>query len=134
MVQKILFCLLATSLISSVFSIYLQTKSYKNLYCSTKQIENEDTIKLSYLITGDSDDEKVDVYLYDSDNNILFQKVGESGGEFHHKITKAGTYKLCFNVPKPGENYISFEYFTEYEKGHTLDMAKDRKYFYFYIF
>lgn len=126
MSQKILFFLSITSIICVVSSIYLQTKSYKNEYCMSKVIDSDDTIKISYLITGDSDEEKIDATLSDPNNQVVFSKKGESGADATHKAQTQGTYHLCFFVPQPGENYISFEFFTEGEKGHIVDMAKDR--------
>ncbi len=126
MVKKLFLSLaLYTIICSTANSLYLQTKSYKNEYCVQKNCDYDDNIRLSYLITGDSDEEKIDAKLYDPNNNQIFEKKGESGSEFQHKVTQSGNFKLCFYVPNPGNNYISFEYFTDYEKGHTLDMAKD---------
>jgi hypothetical protein len=128
MVKKLLLCITQFSILFSLAnSIYLHTKSYKNEYCLQKTIDADDNIRLSYLITGDSDEEKVDARLFDPNNNPIFERKSESGGEYKHKASESGVYRLCFFVPKPGDNYISFEYFTDYEKGHTLDMAKDRK-------
>jgi len=126
MVKIILLSLTILSILCTMSSIYLHTKSYKNEYCSQKQIDSDDNIRVSYLITGDSEEEKVDARLFDPNNNIVFDRKNENGGEFQKKAIESGLYKLCFYVPKPGENYISFEYFTDFEKGHTLDMAKDR--------
>ena len=127
MVKKLLLSIaLFSTVCSLVNSIYLHTKSHKNEYCMQKTIDGDDNSRVSYLITGDSDEEKVDARLFDPNNNQIFERTGESGGEYQHKSTEGGIYKLCFYVPNPGNNYISFEYFTDYEKGHTLDMAKDR--------
>ncbi len=128
--KKLLLSLALYAIICSLAnSIYLHTKSYKNEYCLQKTIDADDFIRVSYLITGDSDEEKADAQLFDPNNNPIFERKGESGGEFQHKSTDQGIYRLCFFIPNPGNNYISFEFFTDYEKGHTLDMAKDRKIF-----
>lgn len=128
MVRKNLVLLITLfSLLCSVFSIYLHTKSYKNDYCVLKQVDSDDNIRISYLINGDNDEEKSDVRLYNPNNIVVYERRNESGGEHQYKVSESGLYKLCFYIPKPGDNYISFEFFTDYEKGHTLDMAKDRK-------
>ena len=90
-----------------------------------KEIEENDSITISYLITGDSDEEKIDAKLTDSKGSLIEEKLNQSGGEIKQTAKEQGTYTLCFFVPKPGENFISFEFFTAFEKGHTLDMAKD---------
>lgn len=125
---KLLLCMALFTIICSLTnSIYLHTKSYKNEYCLQKTIDSDDNIRLSYLITGDSDEEKIDARLFDPNNNAIFERRNESGGELQHKASESGVYRLCFFVPRPGDNYISFEFYTDYEKGHTLDMAKDGK-------
>jgi hypothetical protein len=96
----------------------------------TKEIELEDSIHISYLITGDSDEEKIDAKFTSPEGNLIQEKLNESGGEIKITARESGKHKLCFFVPKPGQSYISFEFYTIQEKGHTLDMAKDRKIFY----
>ena len=125
MVKK--FLILILTILSTTNSIYLHTKAYKNEYCMTKDIELEDNINISYLITGDSDEEKIDAKLLDPEGTLIQERNAENAGEFKQIARKSGTHKVCFFVPKPGENFISFEFFTTEEKGHTLDMAKDCK-------
>lgn len=127
MVKRLLFSIALLSIICSLAnSIYLHTNPNKNEYCIQKTIDADDNVRVSYLITGDSDEEKADARLYDPNNNPIFERKNESGGDYQHKTTEQGNYRLCIYVPNPGNNYISFEYFTDFEKGHTLDMAKDR--------
>ena len=120
----------------NIKSIYLHTKSYKNEYCMSKDIEIDDSIHISYLITGDSDEEKIDAKFGSPENNTIKERLNESGGEFKIIARETGKHTLCFFVPKPGENFISFEFYTTQEKGHTLDMAKDgmKKIILYFIF
>lgn len=128
MVKKILLIILAV--ISGINTIYLHTKSYKMEYCMTKDIDENDYINISYLITGDSDEEKIDAKLTSPKGQLMDEKLNESGGEIKMIARESGIHKLCFFVPKPGESFISLEFFTSQEKGHTLDMAKDGKIFF----
>lgn len=134
MLKKLIIFLTIFALISNIYSIYLHTKAYKNEYCMSKDIDENDTITISYLITGDSDEEKIDAKLHDPQGALIAERLNESGGEIKHIVKEHGVHKLCFYVPKPGENFISFEFFTAYEKGHTLDMAKDGKLYNFLKF
>ena len=93
----------------------------------TKDVEENDNINVSYLITGENDEEKIDAKLESPKGSIIVERVSEKGGDFKQVARETGTHKLCFFVPKPGENFISFEFFTLEEKGHALDMAKDGK-------
>jgi hypothetical protein len=90
-----------------------------------KNINSEDILRISYLIAGDIDEEKVDAKLYDPNNDIIFERKNENGGEYTQKTIQSGEYKFCIYVPKPGNSYISFEYYTEDENGGIIDMAKD---------
>lgn len=130
MLKKLLILLIIICFVNkSIYSIYLHTKSYKNNYCMTKKLDNEDEIHISYLITGDSDEEKVDAKLTSPTGQLIQEKLNENAGEFKLTIRESGNHELCFNVPKPGSSYVSFEFYSHSEKGHTLDMAKDRKFF-----
>ena len=91
----------------------------------TKHIEMDDYINISFLITGDNGEEKMDAKIENPKGSIIEEKIKVSGGDFKIIARGPGNYELCFYVSKPGENFISFEYFTTQEKGHTLDMAKD---------
>ena len=125
MAKILIITLTLFALISNICSIYLHTKTYKNEYCMKKEINDDDTITISYLITGDSDEEKIDAKLTGPRGDLLEEKLNQSGGEIKLVTKEHGDFTLCFFVPKPGENFISFEFFTAMEKGHTLDMAKD---------
>ena len=113
------------AILSNINSIYLHTKKNKNEYCMSKFIDVDDSITISYLITGDSDEEKIDSKFVGPEGSLIGEKTNESGGLMKFVAKQKGEHKLCFFVPKPGENFISFEFFTANEKGHTLDMAKD---------
>ena len=99
------------AILSNINSIYLHTKKNKNEYCMSKFIDVDDSITISYLITGDSDEEKIDAKFTDPKGSLIEEKMNESGGEMKHTAREQGTHKLCFLVPKPGENFISFEFF-----------------------
>lgn len=125
MVCKNLLLFSMFALIKYISSIYIHTKSYKHEYCMTKDITESDTVHVSYIITGDNDEEKIDAKFTNPEGGIVQEITNQSGGDIKHVVTHSGIYKICFHVPKPGENFISLEFYTIMEKGHTLDMAKD---------
>ncbi len=109
-----------------LFSSILVETGKKDKYCFYKEIENIDTIHLSYVISGDND-EKVNVVLvHEGDNKVIYEQHNSDAGEYKHENAVGGKHKLCFLPLHAGSYYISFEFFTHYEKGHTVDMAKDQ--------
>ena len=93
----------------------------------SKDVYLDDNVHISYLITGDNGEEKFNVKFMNPVGEIIDEKLNENQGELKYTVKESGAHKLCFYVPTPGENYISFEYYTLEEKGHTLDMVKDGK-------
>jgi hypothetical protein len=97
----------------------------KNL-CFSKFIEYSDIIHLAFYVTGDDQNEKIDVQLHDPHGKQLYKMLNANQGQYKDEAKSAGKYKLCF-IPKfrSSPHYISFEYYSAYERGHTLNMAKD---------
>lgn len=115
----------AILLIQTYVSIIVETDGKKDVYCFNKFVEEGDRLNLSYVVTGDENSEKVNTFIKDGDENTIFNNIQESDGAYYIEIRKAGKYKLCFSGLEGKEYYISFEYYTNNEKGHTLDLAKD---------
>ena len=109
-----------------LFSSILVETGKKDKYCFYKNIDSDDTVNVSYVISGDND-EKVNVVLvHEQDNKVIYEQHNSGSGEFKHEKTIGGKHKLCFLPLHAGSYYISFEFFTLLEKGHTIDMAKDQ--------
>jgi hypothetical protein len=111
--------------IQSYLSIIVETDGKRDLYCFTKFVEEGDILNLSYVVTGDENSEKVNAFIKDDDEITIYNTIQESDGNYSATIKKAGKHKVCFSSLERKEYYISFEFFTNNEKGHTLDLAKD---------
>jgi hypothetical protein len=109
--------------IHTYFSILVETNGRKQKYCYSKYIDTGDMIHISYIISGENE-EKVNCVLSLNDKAIFHQEALESG-EYKEESKESGEYTLCFLPLNTNNYYISFEFFTHFEKGHTLDMAKD---------
>lgn len=116
------FLLLNIQLISSI----LIETGKKDRYCFYKNVDQGDTVHLSYIISGENE-EKVNAILIDENQNrILYEQHNSDSGDFKQTNFNGGKVKLCFLPLNANNYYISFEFFTLLEKGHTLDMAKDQ--------
>jgi hypothetical protein len=111
--------------IKSYISIIIETNGKKDVYCFTKFVEEGDRLNLSYVVTGDENSEKLDAFVKDEDENTIYNSIQESEGNYSIDVMKAGKHKVCFSALEGKEYFISFEYYTHNEKGHTLDLAKD---------
>ncbi len=96
----------------------------KESYCFYKHVDQEDELHVSYIISGENE-EKVNAVLFDPNQQALFQTHDSESHEYKEKVKETGEYRLCFIPQAPNSYYISFEFFSLFEKGHTLDMAKD---------
>lgn len=124
--KQLLLIALFIALFTYASSILIEINRSKKLkYCFSKYVEISDLIEVSHLVSGEKED-LVDVYLYHN-NQVIVHKQGHAQSEFKHNVTSGGDYQLCFIPYRDNVYYLSFEFFTHNEKGHTLNMAKDRK-------
>jgi hypothetical protein len=93
--------------------------------CISKFIEQTDTMYLSFMATGDEQSELTSVYLYDPDKTIIYKMEEAEEGEYKAETTKQGQYMLCIHPASEKPHFVSFEFYTKYERGHTLNLAKD---------
>jgi len=112
--------------LSLCYTILVETNKNKEKYCYSKQIDKSDTINLSYIISGENE-EKVNAVL-SYDDHIIYHHENSVEGEFKGEAEHTGFYQLCFLPLNSNNYYISFEFFTNFEKGHTLNMAKDENF------
>jgi hypothetical protein len=123
--MKIMFFAFALILVNlQMFSGILIETGKQEQYCFYKNVDQSDKIHLSFVVSGDNE-EKVNVVLVDDHDNILHQAHGADHGDFKGEAKSSGVHKLCFLPMNSNNYYISFEFFSEFEKGHTLNMAKD---------
>ena len=118
--------LISILFIRSYLSITIETNGRKDTYCFSKFVEQGDKLNLSYVVTGDDKTEKANAFIKDEDENTLFSLNDESEGNyFENEVRKAGRHKVCFFGLEGKELYITMEFYTNNEKGHTLDLATD---------
>lgn len=120
------FLLLALCLyinVNLISSLLVETGK-KERYCFYKMVDELDKVHVSFVISGDNE-EKVNALLTDEQNNIIYEQHNASEGDFKGEIKSSGTHRLCFIPQQTNNYYVSFEFFTEFEKGHTMNMAKD---------
>jgi hypothetical protein len=106
-----------------VNSVLIETGKRSN-YCIHKEFHEGDTMHASYVISGENE-EKVSAILQDPNGGKLFEKHESDGADNKYDVKLSGNYKLCFYTQGSSSYYISFEFYSVFEKGHTLDMAKD---------
>jgi len=112
--------------IRSYLSITIETSGKKDSYCFSKLVEQGDKLNLSYIVTGDDKSEKCNALIKDEDENILFSLNDQPQGNYFEKeVNKAGKHTACFFGLEGKLLYISMEFYSNNEKGHTLDLATD---------
>jgi hypothetical protein len=120
-----LICILL--IIKHTASILIGVEENTKDLCFSKFIEYSDIIHLDFYVTGDDKNEKVDAVIHDPHGKIIYTTNAVNQGQYKDEAKASGKYKLCF-IPnfRSEPHYISFEYYTVYERGHTLNMAKHR--------
>ena len=112
--------------IAMLSSILVETGK-KDKYCFYKDVYTPDKIHLSYVISGENE-EKVNTVLFgpEPQNKVLFENFNSENGQTIIEAKESGFYKLCFLPLNSNSYYISIDLFTENEKGHVLNLAKDQ--------
>jgi hypothetical protein len=123
MKMVILVLTIALSQILLINSVLIETGK-RSTYCFHKEFHSGDSMHVSYVVSGENE-EKVSAILMDPNGAKLFEKHESDGADNKYEIQQSGNYKLCFYPQGTASYYISFEFFSVFEKGHTLDMAKD---------
>jgi hypothetical protein len=111
----------------NIFASILLETGKKSQYCFYKVVNPGDSLHLSFVITGENE-EKVNAVLVDSTNRVVYETHNSDSGDFKIDVNEPNDYKLCFIPLMTNLYYISFEFFSNFEKGHTLDMAKDENF------
>jgi hypothetical protein len=123
---KMSYLILTLILIQCTRQILLSMNE-KRQRCISKEIDAGDTLHLSFVVTGDDKSERTRVLLFEPDTHTIYQKENIEEGQFQTSTKKPGQYKLCFFSLSGKPHFISFEFYTTYERGHTLNLAKDGK-------
>ena len=106
-----------------ISSLLIETGK-KQSYCFYKRVDSSDELHASFVVSGENE-EKVNAILYKPNGGVLFESHNSDGHDQKFQIEEVGDYKFCFFPHGTNSYYISFEFFTLYEKGHTLNLAKD---------
>jgi hypothetical protein len=113
-------------LIHQTISILLSMDGHKK-HCLSKPINEDDSLHFSFVVTGDDHNERTRVLLTDPDSQTIYQKENTEEGEYKAEIKKPGVYKVCFFPSSGKAHFISFEFYSLFERGHILNLAKDGK-------
>lgn len=106
-----------------ISSVLIETGK-KQSYCFYKIVDSSDELHTSFVVSGENE-EKVNAVLYNPSGGILFESHNSDGHDQRFTLKESGEYKLCFFPQSTNSYYISFEFFSILEKGHTLDLAQD---------
>jgi hypothetical protein len=119
--------LIILSIISLISPLKVKITGKKKDYCFTKTIyEEEDTIKLSFLISSGRS-EQVNVTFKNKDGKILYQEVTRQRGEYQTDVIPQGDYTLCFSPRTANQYYITFDMQVAGQSTVTKDLAKDKE-------
>ncbi len=115
-------------LLQAMTCILIKIDGTHEKHCFTKFIRKGDTIFITFIVTGDSVSEQTTAKLFDPTNDLIFSEINSEEADHEYDVeNKQGIYKLCF-YPEPNkEHYLSLEFYTKYENGHFINMAKDGK-------
>jgi hypothetical protein len=111
----------------TIFNILIGIDGKFKKHCISKWIDVSDVIHINYIVTGEESSEKTTVKIFNPNNKLIFERNNEADGKFMQETKESGNHKMCFYPQSTQPHFISFEYYTQYERGHTLDMAKDCK-------
>jgi hypothetical protein len=117
--------LLGLAFIQFIRCILIGVNGDRKQYCFSKYVSKTDTLSLKYVVTGDTMSEQTTVKIWNPKKEEIFSKSKSDDGELDHEAKEDGYYKLCFMPDQDKHTYISFEYYTNSESGHIINMAKD---------
>ncbi len=116
--------------IKSILSILIGIDGTQKNHCLSKYIDLSDIIHLNYLVTGEEKSDYTTVRIFNPSNKLIYEQFNKHDGELTEEAKESGHYKLCFYPETSRPHFVSFEFYTQYERGHTLNMAKDRKFYF----
>jgi hypothetical protein len=106
----------------------IQATQSRHEICFNKKIAEGETIHLSYVISGGHHLDKCNVYLYDTQNKVIFEHYDDTTGKFeNYEIKYTGIYRLCFKPLTDSKMYLSLDFHTLSELGLSRTVAKDSK-------
>lgn len=132
LLKSLLFAIISISYIAYSNTLMLILDRNKDS-CISKEILSGDTLKISYMVSGNEDEEgHVKVNLIGPHERVYLDNTLENGsfkksGEFEMNAPSEGVYRLCFNPGRHDNVIVSFEIYTMNESGHILSLAKDGK-------
>ena len=127
MKSSMLFILITFLFFIGIQCTLLQISSGKSEYCFYKDLVEEDTIHLNYIISSEQS-EKVEVVFKSSGNGKdLYVEKEAQNGEYKSEILPIGEYSLCFKSLESNEFFISFEFYSYNENGIVKELAQDKE-------
>lgn len=116
-----IFILILISIFNQITNISIYMEGDRD-FCFYKYFENENSLNLSYLISGE-DQTNTRVSIVDPNNEEIYSNTKEEG-TFNHKTTQVGDYRLCFFPDTRADNSVSFEFAGESDLAHLFKVAK----------
>ena len=127
MKSSMLFILITFLFFIGIQSTLLQISSGKSEYCFYKDLVEEDTIHLNYIISSEQSEKVEVVFKSSGDGKDLYVEKEAQNGEYKSEILPIGEYSLCFKSLESNEFFISFEFYSYNENGIVKELAQDKE-------
>ena len=127
MKSSMLFIIITFIFFISTQSTLLQISSSKSEYCFYKDLLEEDTIHLNYIISSEQSEKVEVVFKSSGDGKDLYVEKEAQNGEYKSEILPIGEYSLCFKSLESNEFFISFEFYSYNENGIVKELAQDKE-------
>ena len=127
MKSSMLFIIITFIFFISTQSTLLKISSSKSEYCFYKDILEEDTIHLNFIISSEQSEKVEVVFKSSGDGKDLYVEKEAQNGEYKSEILPIGEYSLCFKSLESNEFFISFEFYSHNENGIVKELAQDKE-------
>jgi hypothetical protein len=99
----------------------------KPQYCFQKYFGFSEKIHLSFTVTGESLDDKIDVLVYNPKNQAQFGERNTSKGVYMEMVKETGVHKVCFI--SLGGRLLNIQFhFNSISENTEKELAPDSKY------
>ena len=109
----------------------MSLRMHKNTgeFCMHKYIYKADTAYINIAITGENYETINLVFKIDNSSSELVNLTNIANKELHVNIEEKGEYVLCFYPIFNSEITLTYDFYTDFERGHLMNLAKDGNYY-----